>query len=327
MSMSHRAARRMRLEDSVGLDTVRKDSLVSTWRTRSRGPHLPRGQRVRPRPGSPGGIPRAARCCRGSVRSAVLAGRSAEQAAPRNRKQRGPADTRPTIRGGISRSGTAGVPSIPVEPPSRPPASGGAGAPPRPGRGSGDSRLRFLYGGRSPDRCRTPCASGDLEHVSMPAHPAFCRAGDADHEGVVRYVPGTTARRDESVPADRDAAHHVAFAPTDAPRRISVFSYKAFGSPGTSGFAHVRQQHEGPGNTSPRWWYPRRPTRVMDLDAVPYRGPPGDGTFCPRLQLSPILARRRMCEKCQIFVPFPITAPSSTYETRGRSSPWTLPGS
>ena len=44
-------------------------------------------------------------------------------------------------------------------------------------------------------------------------------------------------------------------------------------------------------------------------------------TFWPRLQRSPITARTITCEKCQILVPFPTTAPSSTNSTRARSIP------
>jgi hypothetical protein len=37
-------------------------------------------------------------------------------------------------------------------------------------------------------------------------------------------------------------------------------------------------------------------------------------TFCPKLQRSPMIAPGMMWQKCQIFVPAPTTAPSSTYD-------------
>src|SRR5215212_747609 len=46
------------------------------------------------------------------------------------------------------------------------------------------------------------------------------------------------------------------------------------------------------------------------------RTPRATKTFCPREQFVPISAPVEMWQKCQIFVPSPMRAPSSTYAIR-----------
>src|SRR5688572_27083902 len=82
----------------------------------------------------------------------------------------------------------------------------------------------------------------------------------------------------------------VAFAPTDAPRRTRVFSYRDRRTTWLRGLDTLVNTHDGPRNTSSSITAPSyRDTLFWILTLSPMTTPVATWTFCPRMHRLPSL--------------------------------------
>src|SRR5215469_6907958 len=104
----------------------------------------------------------------------------------------------------------------------------------------------------------------------------------------------------------------VAFAPIDAPRRTTVFSYRWCRRICERGLVTLVNTHDGPQNTSSSRISPvYRETLFWILTLFPTTTSAAIETFCPILQFWPIRQFFSRWQKCQILVPAPISHGSS----------------
>src|SRR5688572_22000512 len=105
----------------------------------------------------------------------------------------------------------------------------------------------------------------------------------------------------------------VALAPMDAPFLTTVFKYCDLLFTALLGFITFVKTMLGPRNTSSSQTTPvYMETLFCTFTLLPKVTPGEITTFCPMLQFSPMTHSGITCEKCQIFVPFPIVEPGST---------------
>ena len=131
------------------------------------------------------------------------------------------------------------------------------------------------------------------------AHPPYLPGWHTGHQGIILYVfRHNGSGSDQSAPPYRMTAHNRAI--------------RAEGSSLTHARTRVNAVYR---EVRPRSIYIREYAGRSTEDVIlqfPIRTLPATFTFCPREQFAPMTAPLWIWQKCQILVPGPIMAPSST---------------